>query len=135
MEELRIEASTGNLSRVLKFLDQILEKSDCPMKEQMQIDLAAEEVFVNIASYAYQGNRGDAVVTAEILESPRRIRVSFQDEGVSFDPLSQKEPDVSLPLEDRGIGGLGIFLVRKTMNEVKYERREGKNILTFIKVF
>lgn len=136
---LTIEANTDNLDRVLSFVDQRLEELDCSMKVQMQIDLAIEEVYVNVAQYAYQHlppeERSKRMVSicVEDLEDPKRVEVTFTDEGIPFDPLAKADPDVTLNADSRPIGGLGIFMVKKSMDSVEYEYKEGKNILKFRK--
>ena len=133
MKELRIEASLNNLNEVLRFVDQELEGADCPMKFMMQIDLAVEEIFVNIASYAYAPGKGDAVIRLEIAGKPRCAEICFIDSGIPYDPLKKEDPDVTLSAADRQIGGLGIFMAKKSVDDITYEYREGKNILTLKK--
>ena len=132
-QELTVEASTENLSKVTAFIDELLEQADCPMKTQLQIDLAIEEIFVNIAHYAYAPEKGDATVCVELTEKPRSTRITFIDRGKPYDPLAAADPDVSAPAADRRIGGLGVFLVKKTMDDVQYAYRDGQNILTIRK--
>ena len=131
--ELEIMAENENLSRVQSFLGECLAKVDCPAKAQMQMELAAEEIFVNIANYAYAPEKGRAVVRVEVSDDPVTVTLTFIDQGVPYDPLKREEPDVTLPAEERGIGGLGIFLTKKTMDDVSYEYRDGQNILTLKK--
>ena len=133
MKELRIDATIENLDRVLAFLDTELEGIDCPMKEQMQLDVAVEEIFVNIASYAYQPGTGDALIQVESLDGPKRVEVTFVDSGVPYNPLLKEDPDVTLSVEERQIGGLGIYMVKKSMDEMTYEYKDNKNILKIIK--
>ena len=133
MKKLRIEASLKNLNEVLRFVDQELEGADCPMKFMMQIDLAVEEIFVNIASYAYAPGKGDAEIHLEITGKPRCAEICFIDSGIPYDPLKKKDPDVTLSAADRQIGGLGIFMAKKSVDDIIYEYREGKNILTLKK--
>ena len=128
-DELDIEADVANLPRVLKFVERHLSAAECPMKACMQITVAVEEIFVNIANYAYAPNRGRARVRVEISQEPIVVTVTFIDKGVPYDPLRKQDPDVSLPAAQRAIGGLGIFLVKKTMDDVAYEYKDGQNIL------
>ena len=136
---LTIEANTDNLDKVLSFVDQRLEELDCSMKVQMQIDLAIEEVYVNVAQYAYQHlppeerRKGMVSICVEDLDDPKRVEVTFSDEGIPFDPLAKEDPDVTLNADSRPIGGLGIFMVKKSMDSVEYEYKDGKNILKFRK--
>ena len=136
MKELTTEARTDNLGSVLAFVDELLDNVDCPMKLHMQIDLAVEEVFVNVSSYAYRGTdaaAGSGLVTIRLEDDPAGVTITFTDSGIPFDPLAMKSPDVTLPAKDREIGGLGIFLVRKSMDDVRYEFRNGQNVLTIRK--
>ncbi len=133
MKELTIEAKTENLDEVLEFIDDILSEYDCSMKLQMQIDVAVEEIFVNIAHYAYDPGTGDAVITADVSGDPSCLTVTFADSGVPYNPLAKEDPDVTLNVEDRQIGGLGIFMVKKSMDGVEYEHKDGKNVLTIKK--
>ena len=136
---LTIEANTDNLDKVLSFVDQRLEELDCSIKVQMQIDLAIEEVYVNVAQYAYQHlppeerRKGMVSICVEDLDDPKRVEVTFADEGIPFDPLAKEDPDVTLNADSRPIGGLGIFMVKKSMDSVEYEYKDGKNILKFRK--
>jgi len=131
--ELELEATVENLPTVLSFIEEALERSDCPPKTQMQIAVAAEEIYVNIASYAYAPGTGMATVGVELSGEPVSVTVTFTDSGKPFDPTGKADPDVTLPAEERDIGGLGIFMTRKIMDEVRYEYKDGKNILTMIK--
>lgn len=135
MKKMTVKAGLDNLSRVLACVDEELETAGCSMKTQMQVDIAVEEMFVNIANYAYAPGEGDADVCVETEETDggKRIRITLADQGKPYDPLVQEEPDVSLPAEKRKIGGLGIFMARKNMDEMTYEYRDGRNILTMFK--
>lgn len=133
MKELELEALTDNLPQVISFVDEQLEAADCPMKIQMQIDIAVEEIFVNIAHYAYNPDVGTAKVRVEVLGVPPAVDITFIDNGIPFDPLAKADPDVTLSAEERQIGGLGIFMVKKSMDDVKYEYLDGHNILTLKK--
>ena len=135
MSELKIEAKTENLSQVISFIDSILEENDCPLKTQFQIDVAVEEIYVNIANYAYAPGVGDAEIEAEILPDSKTLKVTFKDSGTPYDPLKKVDPDVTLGVEDRQIGGLGIYMVKKSMDKVDYEYKDGQNILTIYKDF
>ena len=135
MKELEILAVPDNLDEVLQFIDGVLEGADCPMKTMMQIDLAAEEIFVNIASYAYQPGTGQAKIQVTVNDEPRSADIRFEDSGVAYNPLEKEDPDVTLSADARAIGGLGIYMVKKSVDEISYERRDGKNILTIRKYF
>jgi len=131
--ELLIEAETGNLAEVQTFVEERLEAADCPPKALMQINVAVEEIFVNIASYAYAPEKGSATVRVEVPESPVSVTITFIDHGVPYDPLARTDPDISLAAEERGIGGLGVFMTKKMMDDIAYEYRDGQNILTMKK--
>ena len=133
MKELELEALTDNLPQVISFVDEQLEAADCPMKIQMQIDIAVEEIFVNIAHYAYNPEVGTATVRIEVMGEPPAVDITFIDNGIPYDPLAKADPDVTLSADERQIGGLGIFMVKKTMDDVKYEYCDGHNILTLKK--
>lgn len=133
MKEIKLEAVVENIPRATAFVSEELDKIGCPMKARAQIDIAIDELFGNIAHYAYPGGTGDAVVRFEFDAPSRTAAVTFMDSGVPYDPLKKEDPDVTLPAEQRKIGGLGIFLVKKTMDEMRYERRDGRNVLTIKK--
>ena len=133
MKELTLEARIENLASVLSFIDAELEAAGCPMREQMQIDVAAEEIFANIASYAYAPGTGSATVGIETSADPFSATIVFSDSGVPYDPLSREDPDVTLPAEERDVGGLGVYMTKKLMDCVSYEYSDGKNILTLRK--
>ena len=129
MDKLTVEAKTENLEEVLGFVDRHLETMDCSPKVSVQIDVALEELFVNIAHYAYSPGTGSATIGVEILKDPAAIAITFTDRGKPFDPLAKEDPDITLSAEERQIGGLGIYMVKKSMDEVVYEYKDGQNIL------
>ncbi len=133
MEALQIKALTDNLDRVLDYVNEVLEMMGCSMKNQIQIDMAVEELFVNIAHYAYKGAAGDAVIIAGPDPGTGILRITFIDWGVPFDPLAKKDPDISLSVEEREIGGLGIFMAKKIMDTMNYKYENGQNVLTMTK--
>lgn len=135
MAHLNIEADDKNLDTVNDFIHSHLEKLGCPMKEIMQIDLAVEEIFVNIAHYAYNPSKGNVEIDCEVEESSPCITIQFSDNGKHFDPLQKEDPDITASAEERDIGGLGIFLTKKYMDCVEYKYENGKNILTIGKKF
>ena len=134
MDELALEARVDKLDEVLAFIDERLEALDCPMKAQMQLDVAVEELFVNIASYAYAPGTGNATIRFETAHDPLAVEITFIDSGVPYDPLARKDPDVTLAAEDRDIGGLGIYMVKKSMDAVDYAYRNGQNVLRIKKI-
>ena len=132
-EELTVKADVNNLDKVQGFIDERLEAAECSMKAQTQIDVAVEEIYVNICNYAYKdkGGEGDAKVKMKITDGVAEI--VFEDSGIQYDPLANEEPDITLSAEEREIGGLGIFITKKTMDEVLYDYKDGKNVLTLRK--
>ena len=129
MKELTLAATVENLPAVTEFVDKQLEALDCPMKAQMQIDIAVDELFGNIAHYAYAPGTGEATVRVELIQEPRTVVITFLDRGTPYDPLTAQEPDTSLSAEERSFGGLGIHIVKKTMDAVEYAYEEEQNIL------
>ena len=134
VKELTLEARLANLQQVLDFVDDQLRSMHCLMKLMMQIDVAVEEIFVNVASYAYAPGTGSVTVRTDLQESPRAALITFIDSGVPFNPLAKQDPDVTLSAEERSIGGLGIYMVKKTMDKMDYAYENGQNILTMTKV-
>ena len=133
MKELTLEAKVDSLPQVLAFVDEYLESLDCSMKVQMQIDVAVEEIYVNVASYAYAPKTGSVTITLETEDAPRSVTITFTDSGIPYNPLSKEDPDVTLSAEERKIGGLGIYMVKKSMDSVDYRYIDGQNILTIQK--
>ena len=132
MKEIILEAKVEKLDELLSCIDKELEDAGCTMKAQMQIDIAVEEIFVNIAHYAYESGDGKAVIQIETDKSASKAAFTFIDEGKPYNPLEKEDPDVTLPAEERPIGGLGIYIVKKTMDEVTYKFEDGKNILKIV---
>ena len=111
-------------------MDEQLASYQCPKKAQLQIDIAIDELFGNIAHYAYHPEEGPATVRVEVTEHPLSVILTFIDNGVPYNPLEKADPDTSLSAEEREIGGLGIYMVKQTMDEILYEYKDGQNILT-----
>mgnify|MGYP003289991350 FL=1 len=133
MKELTIAATVENIEVVTDFVNQQLELLECPMKAQMQIDIAIDELFSNIAHYSYNPEVGQATVRVEVVENPLAVTITFIDNGIPYDPLAKKDPDLTLSAEERQIGGLGIYMVKKSMDEITYEYKDGQNILSIKK--
>lgn len=129
MKELTVDATVDNIASVTDFVDEQLEAFGCPVKTKMQIDIAIDELFGNIAHYAYKPDVGTATVRVEVKENPLAVIITFIDHGVQYDPLSAEEPDTTLSAQERKIGGLGIYIVKKSMDEITYEYKDGQNIL------
>ncbi len=131
--ELRIIASTEHLSQVTDFIEQHLDQVNCPPKIRMQVLMAVEEIYVNIAHYAYGSGQGDAILRTVLTSDPDAITITFADNGKPYNPLQQKDPDLTLPASRRPIGGLGIFLTKKFMDQLSYSYQDGQNIFTMTK--
>lgn len=126
-------AKTDALPDILGFVEQTLEDYGCPMKIQMAVCVAIEEVFVNVAHYAYGDAEGDMELAIGFQKESRTITFRMTDKGIPFDPLKKPDPDITLSAEERQIGGLGIFITKQTMDSVNYAYEDGKNILTMVK--
>ena len=129
MQELTIAARVENLDKVTDFVRETLAVVECPTKLLMQIDLVVEEIFVNVASYAYPEGAGDVTIQSEVEKAPAAITLKFIDGGIPYNPLKNDPPDLNLPVEEKKIGGLGIYLVKEMADEIFYDYFEGKNIL------
>ena len=133
MNELTLEAKVENLNKALAFVDEFLESLDCPPKAQMQVDVAVEELFVNVAKYAYTPKVGPLTIRVAAYEDNSELAITFIDHGVPYDPLAKKDPDITLSAQERQIGGLGIYMVKKSMDSLEYAYQDGQNILTIRK--
>ncbi len=131
--ELIVDATVENLDAVNDFIEELLSPLECLPKNRLQIDLAVEEIFVNIANYAYGDKQGKAVIRVSICQNPPIAEFVFMDEGMPYNPLAKEDPDINLSAEQRQIGGLGVFLVKKIADYVNYEHKDGKNVLTIQK--
>ncbi len=131
--EWKGEAAPGNLDAVQAFVEERLEAAGVPMKTRLQLAVAVEEVFVNIAYYAYAPGTGEAAVAVTVSDAPAAVTISFSDRGRPYDPLAKTDPDVTLGAEEREIGGLGIFMTKKLTDGLSYEYRDGQNVLTLRK--
>ena len=123
------QADKRCLRQVQSFVQEQLEGIPCSEKVKMAIDIAVEEIFVNIALYAYPQHIGEAVIETETAEDGSFLVITFRDEGLPYDPLNKEEPDVTLPIGARPIGGLGIYLVKRLMDKVSYRYEDGQNML------
>lgn len=139
-------AITSELDNVLAMLEVECEQMNAPMAAQMQLSVAVEELFVNVANYAYTDKviSGDSIIPASQTDQSKKCTVSvekegdsivvtLEDEGKPFDPFTKDDPDITQKAEDRDVGGLGIFLVKKTMDECNYKRENGHNIVSIKK--
>jgi len=133
MKELSIKAEMGNLGTVQDFVRTELEKNNCDFMIQMQIEIAIEEVYSNIANYAYEYGGGMAIIRCEVSGSPLQAAIQFLDNGKPHNPLIKEDPDIIIAAEDRPIGGLGIFMIKQSMDSVEYSYENSMNILTIKK--
>lgn len=130
MKKIELQATIENTSELLSIVERGLEEASCPIKDQMKISVAVEEIFVNIANYAYGDSEGKAEIEIDIDNDKKSIIITFRDSGTPYNPLQHEDPDISLSAEEREIGGLGIFIVKKSMDEVSYQYEDGKNVMT-----
>ncbi|MBQ6036992.1 MAG: ATP-binding protein [Lachnospiraceae bacterium] len=133
-EELTIDAADENLDDVLAFIDERTEKMGFGPRTRRQIEVAVEELFVNISHYAYSPDKGKATIRFEQQYDPPRAVITLIDSGMAYDPLAKPDPDLTLPLEERPIGGLGIYMTKNFVDGIRYERKDEKNILTIEKI-
>ena len=129
MSEMTVEATVENMDAVVDFVNENLEQLGCNMKAQVQIDIAIDELFGNIVRYAYNPDIGTATISIEPDGDSASVSITFKDHGVPYNPLEKPDPDVTLSAEERTEGGLGIYLVKKSMDGVEYEYKDGQNIL------
>lgn len=132
-KEIKLSATIENVSVVTDFVDRELEERHCPKGARCQIDIAIDEIFGNIANYAYNPEVGDAVVRIEVTDEPLEVIITFTDKGKPYNPLLKEDPDVTLSAEERKIGGLGVFIVKESMDQVDYHYENGRNILSIRK--
>lgn len=133
--EINLPAEKAQLQVLLDHVGELLEQHNCSPKAQYQIEVCIEEIFVNIASYAYGGKSGPARVMCEFRKNDdgtEQAVLTFYDDGVPYNPLNRETPDISLGAEDREIGGLGIFMTMKMMDKTEYEYK-GENIFRMYK--
>ena len=130
MKKLIVEASIDKLDEVLDFVNEDLERHHCPPNSRHQIDIAVEEIFVNITNYAYKPAKGNVTIC---ISTGEETIIRFEDMGKPYNPLEQAAPDLDKPLKERKIGGLGIFLAKQLMDEVVYTHADNKNILIMTK--
>lgn len=134
-KSLVVDATLENLNKVISFVEKQLKAADCPAKIIRQISVSVEEIYVNVVNYAYGGTVGSCEITSrlEISNEENRFILTVSDRGKPFNPIEEAAPDITLPLQERRIGGLGIFMVKESMDEISYERISGCNVLTIIK--
>ncbi len=133
MDKWTLDATIENVATITDLIDAKLEEAGASMKAEMQINIVIDEIFSNIAKYGYASGKGDATVTLDILEDPLRAEITFINSGEPYDPLAQEDPDIHAALDDRPMGGLGILIIKKTMDDVSYEYRDNQNVLKVVK--
>jgi anti-sigma regulatory factor (Ser/Thr protein kinase) len=131
MEQITLPANVDRLTNVFRFIDNAMRESVPDEEQQNNVKTAVEEIFVNIAHYAYPSCEGDVTVSVSV--TPDKFTIEFKDSGMPYNPLDKSDPDLSLPADEREIGGLGIYLVKNIMDEVSYEYRDRQNVLTIEK--
>lgn len=131
LRELKIEAKKENLDQVQKFVQDYMTEKGFDESDKMKADVVVEEIFVNICSYAYDGKEGPCTIQQSFEDD--KITINFIDSGKEYNPLNKEDPDISLPADDRPIGGLGIYMTKKMMDNVTYEYNNNQNKLTITK--
>ena len=129
MKEITVDATIENMNTVTAFVDDFLDQIACPMKSRIQINIVIDEIFGNICHYAYKDSVGTVTVRVESGNTPKAVFLTFTDNGIPYNPLETEDPDITLSSEERKIGGLGIYLVKKNMDEMKYEYVNQQNRL------
>ncbi|MBO6114551.1 MAG: ATP-binding protein [Lachnospiraceae bacterium] len=133
MNELKVDAKLEKLDDIMNFIWEELSKIEYPKKLRLKLQLAVEEIFVNIASYAYVDKTGYAIVKVNVQEEPKAAVITFIDGGIKYNPLEKEDPDLNMPLEERTEGGFGIYMVKNIMDDVEYDYVDSQNILTIKK--
>lgn len=134
MREMTVNATLEQIKPVTDFINNQLTELGCSERIRIQVDVAVDELFSNIARYAYNPDIGPATVRVDVEENPLCVIITFIDHGVPYDPLSAEFKDTThLSARERPIGGLGLYMVKKTMDDVSYSYRDGQNILTIRK--
>ncbi len=128
-DKLIVEAKVEKQEKVKSFVTSQLEGTNCNRRAKNHLDLAVEEIFVNIAVHAYKTKEGKAIIRTSLSDDMTELTVTFMDEGIKYNPLERPDPDVTLPVSEREIGGLGVFITKKVTDGISYEYRDGKNIL------
>lgn len=128
-----VEATKTNLGKIFDFINKQLSSYSFSENTRSKINIGVEEIFINIANYAYGNEKGEVEIDCEIVGPPLKVEISFLDSGKKFDPLSYEEPDTTTSIENRKIGGLGILLTKKLMDDVEYQYIDGKNMIKIVK--
>lgn len=128
MKQILVPATRESHGKVTEFVERILEEEGCPEAERMKLLIVLDELFGNIANYS-----GASQAAVECGRQNENFLLRLKDDGAAFNPLQQGEPDITGGADERAIGGLGIFLVKKNVTDIQYERQEPYNILTVVK--
>lgn len=134
MKTISLETTKGNLEKLQNLIEKEMEGESYDEKKLLKLQMAVEEVYVNIVNYAYESDAGLVAVTWEKRENPLRLWIEFRDGGTPFDPLQEPNVDITLGAEERKIGGLGIFLVKKMVDQISYQYHKGQNVLAMEKI-
>jgi anti-sigma regulatory factor (Ser/Thr protein kinase) len=130
LKKMKLQAKVENLSRIIDFVNRELERSRCAPDMQDVIDVAVEEIFVNIANYAYQPYTGDVTM---FISCGDKAEIRFEDNGKHYNPLEFADPNLETDIFSREVGGLGVYLVKKLVDSIEYSRIDDKNVLTITK--
>ncbi len=133
MHKITVPAKIENLQKVFNFVNKQLNSVAYNMKSRLQLELSIEEAYVNISKYAYESDEGKVEILSRVDEDPLQITVKFMDSGIPYNPLKNEDPDIYTNTEEKELGGLGIFLIKKNVDNIGYEYLNGKNILTIQK--
>jgi len=134
-KKITLPALIESVTRITEFSETEMEMHECPMKVIVQMNIAIDEIVSNVVNYAYGDEKGDVSVSLDFLDSPRAVRMTFRDKGNPYNPLKNADPDITLSAEERNIGGLGIFIVKKNMDSMEYAFEDGENVLTITKLY
>ena len=134
---LTVNASMDHLDEVIAFVEEQLESASCPLKVQGQICVSFEELYENVVNYAYGEESGECVIGMNIstVGNEKKMVLTVKDRGNPFNPLKKEDPDITLSVEDRPIGGLGIYMVKQSMDDVMYEYQKGWNVIKIVKMW
>ena len=128
-----LKALPTNFSVAQDMVREFLEPCSCKMRTLLELDMLIEEVFINIAHYAYPNGEGDATIELSLNDAKDTLCMTFRDKGIPYNPLLKESPDITSDANSRAIGGLGIFLVQKYADGLSYERKDNENRFTICK--
>ena len=138
MQSAKIPASMEYLHKIMSLTENLLKESGCGEDERRLIEISVEEIFTNIASYAYKEGEGMVWLEWDVRDmdkGQKEVEIRFQDEGVPYDPFARRDPDLTLPIEERPVGGLGVYMVKQFMDDASHCYEEGRNITVIRKKF